>query len=205
MEDALKSDIALDAYDVLKRIGAPGAYTDERRIVEIKNYSGEIPSDLLYIKEVNFLKPGQDGRYIELPMQYVIGNKTSHWHCSGARDLKIRSEYGYSINPGVINTDIPNGKIVIYYKSIEMDENGFPLIPDVPGVIDAIVAYAKLRHFQIKSDLNLIPQTAVNRVERDYLFAIHQAEMSLKLPSPDEYKSIARSLLRLIKGINYNE
>jgi hypothetical protein len=205
MEDALKSDIALDTYDVIKKIGAPGAYTDERRTIIIENYIGEIPTDLLYIKEVNYLLPGLNGVNVEVPMQYVIGNKTSVWHCSGARDLKIRSEYGYSINPGKIHTDLENGKLAIYYKSVLMDEDGFPLIPDVPGVVDAIVAYAKMRHFQIKSDLGLLAQNAVSRVEQDYYFAMGQAETTLKMPSPDEYKSIARSMLRIIRDLEYKE
>jgi len=205
MEDALKSDIALDAYDLLKKIGAPGAYTDERREVLIQNYIGDIPGNLLYIKEVDYLHPGADGVLTELPMQYVIGNKTSKWHCSTSRDLKVRSRYGYSINVKKIHTDFETGLVALYYKSIQMDDQGFPLIPDNQALIDAIVYYTQWKHFQIKSDLGLLSQTIASRVEQDYKYAVAQAETSIKMPSTDEYNSIARSLLRIIHDLNYDQ
>ena len=207
MEDALKSDLALDTYDLLKKIGAPGAYKDDRAEVRIENYKGEVPTNLLYIKEVNYLNEDFEtlGFPTEIPMQYVIGNKKSHWHCSNARDLKIRSKYGYSINPGHIHADFAKGKVVMYYKSVSLDDDGYPLIPDVPGVIDAIVLHTKIKHLEIKAELGLFSYQIVERMKAEYYFAMGQAETSLKMPSPDEYESISRSMLRLVRGIKYDQ
>jgi len=201
LEDALKSDIALDTYDVIRRVGAPGAYNDERVAINIVDYVGDLPGNILYINEVNYLNDKGN----ELPMQYIIGNKTSKWHCSNARDLKVRSKYGYSINPGKIHTDLQNGKVVMYYKSVLMDDLGFPMIPDDPALISAIIAYIKVKHFEVKVDLGLLPQHVLSRAEQEYAFNIGQAETRFKLPNPDEYNSIARSMLRLIKGLEYKE
>ena len=201
LEDAIKSDIAMDVYDVLRKIGAPGVYADERIVVTIDNYVGSLPGNILYINEVNLLT--DDG--YELPMQYVIGNKKSKWHCSNARDLKIRSEYGYSINPGKIHTDIENGYVVFYYKSVQMDDLGFPMIPDDISVLAAVGAYVKVKHFEIKVDLGIIPQHVLSRAETEYAFYMGQAEGKFKLPNPDEYNSISRSLLRIIRGLDYKE
>jgi len=201
LEDALKSDIAMDTYEVLRRIGAPGIYTDERIAVNINNYVGELPGNILYINEVNFLT--DDGN--ELPMQYVIGNKKSKWHCAAARDLKIRSRYGYSINPGKIHVDFEEGQVIFYYKSIEMDDLGFPMIPDDPAVKDAIVAYVKVKHFGIKVDMSILPQHVLQRAEQEYAWYIGQAEGRYKLPNPDEMNAISRSLLRLIREVNYDQ
>ncbi|MCK5788227.1 MAG: hypothetical protein KAH32_04485 [Chlamydiia bacterium] len=201
LEDALKSDIALDVYEVLRKVGAPGVYTDERIVVNISDYIGDLPGNILYINEVNIVT----GDNVELPMQYVIGNKKSKWHCSNARDLKIRSEYGYSINPGKIHTDIKDGQVVLYYKSVAMDDLGFPMIPDDPALISAITAYVKLKHFEIKVDLGLLPQHVLSRVEQEYYFTVAQAETRFKMPNPAEYNSIARSLLRIVKGLEYKQ
>jgi len=201
LEDALKSDIALDIYEVLRKVGAPGAYTDERIAINIVDYVGDLPGNILYINEVNLLI--DDG--YELPMQYVIGNKKSKWHCSNARDLKIRSEYGYSINPGKIHTDVKDGQLIMYYKSIAKDDLGFPMIPDDPALISAIIAYVKLKHFEIKVDLGILPQHVLQRVEQEYYFTIAQAETRFKMPNPDEYNSIARSLLRIVRDLDYKE
>lgn len=201
LEDALKSDLAMDTYDVLRRIGAPGIYADERIVVNISNYTGDIPDNILYINEVNFLANQSD----EVPMQYVIGNKKSKWHCAAARDLKIRSMYGYSINPGKIHTDFEEGQVIFYYKAIQRDDEGYPMIPDDVSVKDAVVAYVKVKHFGIKVDLGILPQHTLQRAEQDYAWYMGQAEGKFKLPNPDEYNAIARSMLRIIRDLNYKE
>lgn len=205
MEDASKADIALDTYDLLKKIGAPGAYSDERVPIRIDNYIGELPKDLLYIKEMVYVKETGTNVWSELPMQYVIGNKTSKWHCSNSNDLKIRSSYGYSIMNNKVHTDLETGELAIYYKAIKMDDEGYPLIPDNPYVVSAIVAYVKLKHMEIKAELGYISGTALPRIEQEYYFNMRAAETAYKMPSTDEYNSIAKSLLRIIRDLDYKE
>jgi len=200
MADATKSDIALDVYDVLRLVGAPGVYKDARVEINIKNYIGDVPTNILYIQQVYYLEGN-----VEVPMSYVIGNKNSKWHCTTSQDLRIKSKYAYSINPGKIHTDLENGKLVMYYKSIALDDNGFPLIPDDPALIRAILGYVKMKHVEIKVDLGIVAQHVLQRAQQDYYFDIAQAESRFKMPSADEYESIARSLLRVIRGINYDQ
>ena len=201
LEDALKSDIALDIYDVLRLVGAPGVYKDARKVINIENFLGDIPDNILYIKEINHLNEHD----VETPMSYVIGNKTSKWHCTSARDLRIKAKFAYSLNPGKIHTDLQDGKLAMYYKSIQLDEEGFPMIPDDPALVRAVISYVKMKHIEIKVDLGIVQQHVLHRTQQDYYFDIAQAESRFKMPGADEWNSIARSMLRLIHQIDYDQ
>jgi len=58
-----------------------------------------------------------------------------------ANDLPCHHIATGQLNGNILHTNIEQGEVVIYYLSIEVDEEGYPLIPDDPMVFEALEWY----------------------------------------------------------------
>lgn len=115
------------------------------------------------------------------------------------------SEITYTENGPYLDFNIETGYAMIAYKALPTDENGYPLIPDVEEVKEAIYWYIEMKQ--------LYPQWKNGKV-RDavYMHAKNEwgskrlgAKGELMMPSGDELKSVMNSWLRLMPNINQDK
>ena len=110
--------------DFVAVMGLPNIYTDKIETVEINNYRGKLPCDLIAINQVRYTKNG-----------VCIRAMTDNFVTSDNSD---RGELTFKTQGSVIFTSFKEGSIEISYKAIPVDEYGLPLLPDNPIFLKAL-------------------------------------------------------------------
>lgn len=86
----------------------------------------------------------------------------------------------FVIQGNYIHTSIPNGLVIMAYRAIAADEEGFPALPDNSEFTRALMAYIKLQHFTILFDLGKISNNAFVQSQTDYAWAVGACENEFK-------------------------
>ena len=81
------------------------------------------------------------------------------------------------------------GKIEISYKSMALDECGFPLLPDDAKFIRALEAYIKYKRFLIEFEVGRLPLQVLEKAEQDYYYAKGACIAGFHLTSMDKFEA----------------
>lgn len=193
-EHPLLRDIPFDrivnyVMELIRICGMPNMYIDKTDHVEIHEYRGELPCDLLELTAVR----GMHGE------EYVYS--VSHFHTSPLKENHSTGTYSYTVQGNIIFSSEKERDIEIAYRTIPFDENGFPMIPDNAEFIRAIEAYIKFKRFTILFDLNQVSAAVLNNAMQNYSFCIAQAQTGFIRPSEDEMQSIANMWCKLVPDV----
>lgn len=193
--------------------GYPALYQDKIATVEIKDFRGLLPCDLISIVQVKDLdtdiclrtmtdtftpgmrpKPDEGNKPKDLlnnvnPMQgeYIPPMK------------KYMEEPSFKTQGRIIFTSFSEGEVEIAYKAIPVDEDGFPLLIDNETYLNALEAYIKKQVFTVKFDTGKIQAGILSNAQSDYAWASHLLQSEMTMPSMSEMESITRMLNTLIK------
>lgn len=96
----------------------------------------------------------------------------------------------YSIKPGYINTNVPNGWLKISYHAIYTDEEGMPLIPDMDSYFEAIFWYIAMKLSYPKYLKGQLPQNIYYDMKNSYNYYRRQAYAEAMAPNTDELRTI---------------
>lgn len=91
----------------------------------------------------------------------------------------------------------------IAYKSIPVDDDGFPLLIDNETYLNALEAYIKVKVFTIKYDTGKIQAGVLSNAQSDYAWAAHLLQSEMTMPSMSEMESITRMLNTMIKPVTH--
>lgn len=108
----------------------------------------------------------------------------------------------YIIQNSEIITTMEIGYVEMSYKTFPLDDNGFPMIPDHPKLINAIT-WAILERTSMKLlAKNKITEKLYDRIEQKYLFAKSSAINALKLRTIPEMEAFKNRFVRLVPDFN---
>lgn len=158
--------------------------------------------------------------YVMIPMRYNTSTMyKAHGpyngtHCTNL-DFNTHSTYTYQVNNNRITTNFKEGKVVMAYRAIPTDENGYPMIPDDNAAIEFILYSIASRIAQklYLTDKWTADKLAlmVNTRDTMYLKAISKTQ----LDNMDYYESFKNARLRVFKtpldhrqffaNLNYNQ
>lgn len=171
--------------DFLQIVGIPNVYENKCTTLTLKNYRAALPDDFLDMVQVRTTdKP---------PRYYRYSTDTFHYS-----ENKVYAEpLTYKIQGGIIYTSEEKGDIEISYNAIDIDDCGFPMIPDDAKFTRALKAYIKFEWFKILFDMQKIPQAVLDKAEQDYCWAVGACESSSHKVSLDK----AESLINLANSI----
>lgn len=195
--------------------GLPQLYQDKIENVEIKDFRGLLPCDLISIIQVkdtktdvclrsmtdNFSK-GLQGRpsqgECKDPMNNMRGDNpySDDWYIPEAH--RFMEEPAFKTQGRVIFTTFPQGKVTVAYKAIPVDENGFPLLIDNAVYLEALKAYIKQEMFTIKFDMGNLAAGVLQNAKQEYCWKAGQLNSELTIPSISEMESIARAFNTMI-------
>lgn len=188
-------DTTVDDYiewiaEALKEIGAYYQFTEKQANITIDNYKGELPCDFLYPIEwrhnncrLNF-------------NQSLIG--------SGISTLSKNSVSGNDINLNFsyITTSFESGTIVVQYVAFPVDQEGLPLIPDLPEYRDALF-------WKVCYQLSIRGFSFRNAQMNDILFcksmwskACLKARAEANMPDADMLERLKNNWLRFVPDLN---
>lgn len=193
--------------------GFPQFYQDKIAVVSIKEFRGALPCDLISIIQVKDLAtgvclrsmtdtftPGKKPKVEEFnPHEELLHN--AHPIGDYIPPLKEQIEEATFKTQGrIIFTSFKDGKVEIAYKSIPIDEDGFPLLIDNETYLNALEAYIKVKVFTVKYDTGKIQAGVLSNAQTDYAWAAHNLQTEMTTPSVSEMESLTRYLTTMVKS-----
>lgn len=194
--------------------GYPSLYQDKIAEIEIKDYRGLLPCDLISIIQVKDLNAGICLR--AMTDTFAQGLRSKPREVNAHKDLlnNIQNEYipprkvcaeemSFKTQGRIMFTSFPVGMVEVAYKAIPVDEDGFPLLIDNETYLNALEAYIKMKVFTVKFDTNNMSAGVLSNAQTDYAWASHLLQSEMTTPSVSEMESITRYLNTLIKPVTH--
>lgn len=188
----LLSDVDLDnviyhTLDFFRIFGIPKMYMDKEITTDIKDYRGLLPCDLIKITQVKNTKTN-----------LCMRSMTDNFNPSEPEGEYI--EDTFKTQGTVIYTSFKEGRINISYKSLPVDENGYPLLIDNEVFLKGLELYIKKEEFSILFDLGKINIQVLNNAQQQYSWIAGQIQSEFLIPSVSEMESISRMWTSLIQN-----
>jgi hypothetical protein len=196
----LKSPLAADlsyeqaaeyTLEFIKLIGAPLAYSDEVKKLEVTEYKARIPNNTVIIRGVRWL--GKEGCDDPIAMRYA----TDLYHTS-KQEKDCDGEYTYISQNCNLTTSKRTGFVEISIKTIATDEKGYPMIPDNESFKMGLEYYILYRHIEPLWSMGKVQDKVFSHYGQQRDWYLGQASNEFKLQGIDQLESAMNSLNRLI-------
>lgn len=191
LQDMSLEAAAQYAVDFIHAVGTPDMFEDREAEIEIHNYRGKLPCDIIAINQVMDLCTHTCMRAMTDTFFPADNHHCPYGHHYGELTFKTQNT--------IIYTSMKEGKIKMSYKAIPVDEDGFPLLIDNPTYLKALELYIKKEAFTILFDTGKIQAGVMNKAESDYAWKVGQLQSEMTIPSESEMEAICRSWTTLIQ------
>lgn len=153
------------------------------------------------------------------PMRYKLPTTQSQLILNDSRVLEEVYKHGkyekvpeYFIKPGWIVLNKNKGFVKLAYKSIAVDERGYPLIPDSASYQEAVywyvvmkLSFSKFMNGKLGGRGVNTSQNVYSYVQQQWNFYKNQAYGELMMPDADDMKNIKHEWNQLIPDFNADE
>lgn len=174
--------------DFIGIFGFPELYEDKQTEVDICDFRGKLPCDLISIDMVKDCRTN-------VPLRSM----TAVFNPGGRYYNHLRHEPQFKTQNRTIITSFPEGKVIIAYKAIPVDDEGLPLLVNNTKYLKALELYVKCQLFTMLFDEGKVTQQVLNHTEQEYSWAAGQLEEEFKTPSMSEMESITNMLHSIIR------
>lgn len=182
LKDTTLEEVVQYVIDFIGINGMPRLYEDKEAVVEIKDYRGLLPCDCIAINQVKDMESGVCMRAM-----------SSTFMPSDKEYPKFRErELSFKTQGNVIFTSMKNGEVLISYKSIKVDEDGYPMLIDNAKYLTALELFIKDKKFAILFDLGKINATVRKDTQQEYAWAAGRLHAEFTIPSVSEMETITR-------------
>ena len=188
LDHPLLKDVSLEravnyAVEFIRMVGVPKVFTEKNVGLEIQDFRVKIPCDCLEVIQL-----------LDKRTNKAFRGATNSFHLSHINDPDLT----YKIQNSVIITSIKCGKVILAYRAMETDAEGYPVIIDDANFIKALELYIKKERFTMLFDMNKISQQVYNNTLQAYTMAVAKAQSHLTQPTVDEMQSITNMWNTLI-------
>ena len=173
--------------------GYPKLYQDKIGQVDIKEFRGVLPCDLISITQAKDCRTG-------VCMRSMTDSFTPGLSPSPTPPLPS-GELTFKTQGSIIFTSFPKGRVEIAYKAIPVDEDGLPLIIDNENFLAALEAYIKKQVFTVKFDIGKIQSGVLQNAKQEYAFLAAQLRDEFVIPSYSEMEAYSRAMTHLIPQV----
>lgn len=159
-------------------------------LIDVKQYKGPLPCGFEYMVQCTKF----DGKSF-----YPMHTSTDNFSTVYNNTLKpsVGTSYTYTLNNNVIFTDFEEGQLFIVYKSIPLDAEEYPMIPDNVNVKLAVENYIKFRHLENMASDEKVVERALQRAEQEYLWYVGKSRAAATNMTLDEMETFANSMSQL--------
>lgn len=187
-------------------------YSDKEADVDIHEFRGLLPCDLISITQVKDTCSGNCLRSMTDTFTPGLEHEGRSKTPSYRDSQKHHTPYIPPIAPGhgepsfktqgrVIFTSFPEGKVRIAYKAIPVDEDGFPMPIDNENYLACLEAYIKKQVFTIKYDQGKIAAGVLQNAQTEYSWLAGQLASEFQIPSYSEMESIGRYITSILSSV----
>lgn len=183
LQDVTLEQVVQYVIDFIGIFGLPKMYQDKEESIHIEEYRGTLPCDLVSIIQVK-----------DCNSRKCLRSITDTFYSD-----ENNQELAFKTQGNLIYTSFKEGDILISYKAIPVDEDGFPLILDNPLFMKTLELYIKKEAFTILFDMGKIPSVAYQNIQQQYAWLAGQLQSEFTIPSISEMESIKRSWCTLLQ------
>lgn len=173
--------------DFIGIFGFPELYEDKEAFIDICDFKGQLPCDLI---EVNMVR--------DCKTNIPLRSMTAAFNPGGKYYNHLRQEPQFKLQNRIIITSFPKGKVKISYKAIPVDDEGLPLLIDNSKYLRCLELYIKCQLFTILFEMSKISSQVLQHTEQEYSWAAGQLAEEFKTPSVSEMQSITNMLNQII-------
>lgn len=193
MKDLNEDDAAMYAIEALRLLGTPLIFLNKltNPPIEICNHKAALPDDLLQIRGVK-----------ESDSNIAFKYSSDIYHSDQCAEdfgpCEYREDYTYIVQNNVIITSKKEVTITISYKGLATDNEGYPMIPDVQEVKEAVRYHIMYSHLEGLYDIGKITDKAFNRIEQNAQWYMGSAQSSTVLQGLDHLETTMNAINRLL-------
>lgn len=193
----LLQDVTLEqavqyTIDFIGIFGMPKLYQDKEEVLHIEDFRAKLPCDLISINQIKECKTG-------ICLRSMTDNFMPREHRDKYEGHKRPQEFAFKTQGRVIYTSFKSGDIMVSYKSVPIDEDGFPLLIDNPVFMRTLELYIKMEKFTTLFDMGKISPAVLQNTQQQYAWSAGQLQSEFTIPSQSEIESISRMWNTLIQ------
>lgn len=193
LDDPLLQDLTLErvvnySQKFIKILGMPQEFTEKNIELQLHDYRTQLPCDFYEMIQVK----DKEG--------FSYRNSTDSFHMS--RHEKSHVDLTYKLQNNYLYSNVKEGPIFISYRAIELDEDGFPLIPDLASFIEALRLYIDKQKTRQLFRLGKINQAVYQDIQQEYAWYVGQAQSELQRLTLDKAESVSNVWNNLITKQN---
>lgn len=196
--------------EAMERIGAFKELTTKvtgkggESLLEVSNYQTSLPTDLHSIIQVAY-SPTGEGRF------YPVRTATGSFDGSRGKtttegeteeETRFTTDFNFDIVyvavPGYLKLNVEEGYIMLAYRAIPTDDEGFPTIPDNPGFIDAVYWYITMKYLYPKWVTGEVRDAVYFNARTSWNYYSKQAYGDSMMPTEDDLVTIKNIWNKLV-------
>lgn len=135
-------------------------------------------------------------------LSFLLDSKTN---LTGEKTGSYSEDFVYILKPGYINTKIEKGYLMISYQAIPRDEDGYPLIPNDPGFLEAVYWYIMMKLYYPMWVRKEISSDVYYDAKKNWAYYCKQAYGNAMMPTLDGMESIKNIWLKLVPDITAHD
>lgn len=182
----------------MEKFGFPKFYEDRQTEVEIHDFRGLLPCDLISIIQV---KDCHNGICMRSMTDTFLPPYEPEPRVNGRLEYNRVYEGSWKTQGRIIYTSFPEGRVEIAYKATKVDDDGFPMLIDNEVYLNALEAYITLRVYTAKFRSGKIAAGILQEVQQSYAVAAKLLETEFTTPNPSELESMTRYFNSLIPRV----
>lgn len=178
--------------EALEFIGATAQYIKRLETLKIKEFEAVLPCDFYMVEQISY-------KGIHL----IGANQTVAPHIRKAdrlelRDRQYRNTKSYYIVGDKVVFGIRDGEAQLYYYAIQLDADGYPMIPDMIEYKDALLKYVIMKSKFAEYNSGRVSFAEYDAMSREWILARDRASACISMPTVDEMISYGKTYQRFI-------
>ena len=182
LQDVTIEQVVQYTIDFIGTFGMPKLYQDKEVTLHIENFRAKLPCDLISIIQVKDCQSG-----------ICLRSMTKSFSPKEGVELSFKTQ------GQILYTSFKTGDIIVAYKSIPVDDEGFPLLIDNSVFMKTLEAYIKREVFTILFDMGKINGAVLQNTQQQYAWLAGQVQSEFTIPSMSEMESIKNSWCTLLQ------
>lgn len=178
--------------DFIGIFGMPKLYQDKEEVLHIEDFRTLLPCNLVSINQIKDNKTNMCIR----SMTDNFMPKEDYNKTTGNR---VPQELTFKTQGQILYVSFKTGDVTVSYKSIPVDDEGYPLLIDNSIFLKTLETYIKKEVFNTLFDMGKISVAVLQNTQQQYAWLAGQLQSEFTIPSQSEMESISRMWCTLIQ------
>lgn len=210
LQDISEEDIVDYTVDFLNIMSCPELFIEKVDTLRAENYRAVLPCDFYEIIQI---MPDKGPCMVESTDSFLLD--TERFKNNKKVPKNTYSNNSYKIQGNLIHFSFKEGEVILSYRAVATDGDGYPLLPSDRNFITALELYIKYQAFTVLFDLGKISASVLQNAEQEYCWAAGRCQTrskSLSLGKAEALFNTYRTLLirdrefsKGFKGTGYKE